>query len=672
MKPSFPPAFALILVFSFSVVRAQDEIVFQTEGSQFHPLIALKGEAQVRWIFADDDTLYALNPEKDYGSEATRLNRLYVNPWSAVKMINIGYDAGDGGSYDLPFVADQQVSRIENLDLVKNHLEIWCSSYNQLDTLILDDFILLDSVECFLSTSVRHVSLRNTPSLTRLCLEDNNLTTLDVSECPQLMDLRGAVNNYPEIRFSDNTEEIWHICIRDNPQLTHDSLFSHMELFPGITELYIWSTNQKGKFEAHNCFTNSWVSILASDNHYSSLDFSGGIIDGAGGSWIIFNNNEIRSVNLAGFDEIYRLELNNNGMAADTVDKILCQIDQLGMEGFSDRAVFLRGNERPTALGMAAKANLEARGWIVEVEGSQIQIYGNDSLIANGDENPRPEDGTDFGPVIAGEERVHRFVIQNQSPNRLYLTGNPLVRLGGADTADFRMSAFPGNMIEWWGGTDTLEITFAPRSLGTKTVWVSIEHDAVNTASPFVFSLSGEGRSSVSDTLLGLGELACFGSLTVLIVAGDGSNVTFQDQSVADLIASESILLLPGFQARAGSRVHAWITPTGELCTDLKSKEINYIPATNAQTIRDFSRSCREQNLRVFPNPGRGTFTLQAPDVSDEARVVLVNMNGKVVFQGRFGDLSGGVLHLNHLEKGTYLLLLRDEDRLFNQKVMIW
>ncbi len=305
--PLFLPAF-------FHCAFAQDEIIFQTEGSSFNPLISLKGEATVQWTFADGGTSNSLNPVKNYGSAGTRTNRLSVNPWSALKMINIGYDAGDGGSGNIPFVADQQVSKIQNLDLVKDYLEIWCSSYNLIDTLVFDDFILLDTVECYLSRSTKHVSLKNTPGLTRLCLEDNDLDSLDLSGCTGLKDLRGAVNDYSTIQFSESTEELWHICVRDNPQINNDSLFSHLEKFPNLTELFIWNTNQEGDFYARNCFVNSWVTVMADGNHYTTLDLSGGIIKGDGGSWISFNNNDLVSVNIEGFSEIYHLELKNNNL----------------------------------------------------------------------------------------------------------------------------------------------------------------------------------------------------------------------------------------------------------------------------------------------------------------------------------------------------------------------
>jgi hypothetical protein len=139
-----------------------------------------------------------------------------VTPWSALRTINIGYDGGDGGSWMIPSVTNQHVSNVRNLELVKDYLEVWCSSYNQLNNLIFDDFVVLDTVECFLSQTMTSVSLKNTPSLTRLCLEDNNLSTLDISECTGLMDLRGAQNNYSTINFSNSTDEVWHISNKNN------------------------------------------------------------------------------------------------------------------------------------------------------------------------------------------------------------------------------------------------------------------------------------------------------------------------------------------------------------------------------------------------------------------------------------------------------------------------
>jgi hypothetical protein len=296
----------LILVFLVSYnanCQTGSEIVFRTEGSTFSPLIQLNSDATVLWTFADGTTSESLNPSKDFGSVSSRINKLKVTPWDAVQMINIGYDGGDGGGA-LPLVPDQKVSYLENIHLVKDSLKYWCSSYNLLDSLNFDNFTNIEIIECLYSYKVTKVSLKNTPKLRRLCLEDNNLSSFDISESTALEDIRGALNNYSSINFSNSTNEFWHICVRDNPQLTNDSLFAHLENFPNIAELFIWNTNQSGAFRMANNNPTRWVLLWCDGNHYSSIDLRGSLQDENGYAEVSFALNPIRNIELAGCDQI--------------------------------------------------------------------------------------------------------------------------------------------------------------------------------------------------------------------------------------------------------------------------------------------------------------------------------------------------------------------------------
>ena len=237
------------------------------------------------------------------------------------------------------------------------------------------------------------------------------------------MDLRGAVNNYSTIEFSESCEELWHICVRDNPQISNDTMFKNAEKFPNLTELFIWNTNQKGSFNAHNCFMNSWVTIMADRNHYTELNLSGGIIQGDGGSWISFNNNHLVSVNIEGFSEIYHLELKNNDLVSDTVDKILYQADQLGIHGNQDRIISLLGNDGPSASGMVYKKNLEDKGWIIEVENGTLEIPENTIMNRNKANMPEvfPNPGNGIVTIrTPGHFKEYELTLVNSSGAKVY------------------------------------------------------------------------------------------------------------------------------------------------------------------------------------------------------------------------------------------------------------
>lgn len=222
---------------------SSQEVVFVTTGSSFSPVIIVEGTPEVTWTWADGTTDNSTTPVKNYGSAGVRTNRLVVKPWSAVVRINIGYDGGDGGSNLIEVVADQHVRSVSGLSVLAPTLRQWCSSYNEIVTLDFSGFEQLDTIECFQSRSLQNVYLDNTPSLERACFEDCDLKELDLSGCPGLRDLRGALNNYTTINFGTIGTDVWHICVRENTQMTNRYLFSDMSQFPDISELFIWNDN---------------------------------------------------------------------------------------------------------------------------------------------------------------------------------------------------------------------------------------------------------------------------------------------------------------------------------------------------------------------------------------------------------------------------------------------
>jgi hypothetical protein len=349
------------------------EIVFTTQGDSFSPMIEVDTDAVVRWTWADGTTSAAHSPTKSYGSVGARRNRLLVTPWSALKTINLGYDGGDGGTlnYGTYLKPDQRVSAVENLDLVRDSLVVWCSSYNNIPTLDFSGFSKLETIECYLSNSLYLVNLDNTPALRRACFEDCDLLSLDVTGCPNLEDLRGAVNDYETIAFGPSYSRLWHICVRDNgSSITDRDLFANTQAFPAIRELFIWNDNQSGALRIPSTGAGD-VDIAVNDNSYESADFSGALMDETSNGIVSMRNNRLTSVNISGCDQINALDLANNQLPDSQVDAILAALDTLGRSssGTPGRAfsVNLSGNAAPSAAGDARAVNLRAKGWTVVV-----------------------------------------------------------------------------------------------------------------------------------------------------------------------------------------------------------------------------------------------------------------------------------------------------------------
>ena len=345
-----------------------DEIIFYSNGSTFSPLVYIEGNATILWTFDDSTTNSLPNPIKNYGFNQIRMNRLKVTPWNTLVGINLGYGGEDSGSDTILIMPGQEVSKVENLNLVAPYLKLWCSSYNMIDSLNFNDFINLETIEYYNSTAFQYISLENTTNLKRLCAEENVLQTLDLSGCTALQDIRVSMNDLTDIIFPIGSTQFTHICFRDNPQITNPTLFSNMENYPLISELFIKSTNQNGILSIHRTFDNS-INFMAHDNYYTTIDFLGAFQDETGWAEIHLANNIINTINIDGCDQIKHLDLNPNNLSSESVDEVLQNFDGFGTtNGYID----LRGNATPTSIGFAYASSLEAKNWIVLTDGATL------------------------------------------------------------------------------------------------------------------------------------------------------------------------------------------------------------------------------------------------------------------------------------------------------------
>jgi hypothetical protein len=358
--------------------QASRVMTFTTEGAGFAPVLVVEGTPDILWTWSDGSTSISATPRKDFGTDGTRTHSLLVQPWGAVRRINLGYDAGDDGVDDYERVPDQQVSAVTGLALVAPSLEQWCSSYNRLQSLDFSNFAHLDTIESYHSPTLTGVTLANTPKLRRACFEHCRLRSLDLSQCPALGDLRGAENSYPSVTFGGIGRRVWHICVRDNPQFTNPALFKDMRSFPNISELFIWDDNQAGSLRLPASNPNRRVELLADTNHYTSVDLSGSLRNGTLAATVSFRDNQLTSFDISGCVQITQLMLERNRLSGNVVDRLLATLDSLGRSRTNSSAgvpllVDLRSNSIPGPDGRAAALRLAAKGWAVLVDGVVVQ-----------------------------------------------------------------------------------------------------------------------------------------------------------------------------------------------------------------------------------------------------------------------------------------------------------
>ena len=341
---------------------ADGPITFTTTGASFSPVLTVDQGATVLWNWSDGSTSNSVTPTKNFGSAATRTQVLTVTPWNALKGINIGYDAADDGDPSIQLVPVQDVAAIEGLPVVASSLELFCASYTRIPTLNFDNFINLKTVEVF-TGGLTSISLRNTPSLTRLNVEENDLTALDVSGSPNLADIRASLNLFPTITWGSTGSKQWHICIRDNAQMTVRSMFADLAHWPIIEQLWIWNTNQTGTLRSTS---NNLNSVRAHRNSYTSADFTGAFIDTETAGELLIYDNQLTSLVLAGCPALTYVDAHNNRLSAAAIDAVLQTLDSLGAQ---NGTLNLLQNAPPSAVGLQSANNLRQKGWSVQIEG---------------------------------------------------------------------------------------------------------------------------------------------------------------------------------------------------------------------------------------------------------------------------------------------------------------
>ncbi|MDA8138639.1 MAG: hypothetical protein M0036_08290 [Desulfobacteraceae bacterium] len=339
-----------------------NEIIFQSAGVSFSAILSIIGAPEITWVFADGSISHDPSVAKQYESAKLRSNRLTVTPWNALSGIDIGYDRGDGGPTSIRMLPPQNITAVYGLNNVAQYLTSWSSSNNPIPILDFSNFVNLREVECYDCSSLTTVILKNTPHLSRACFEANALTYLDISESPELSDLRGALNRFQNIVFGTTGKKLWHLCVHDN---NFSQNLPPMSQFPSLKELWIWNDHQTG---ALHPVSTLLTSVIAYGNEYTSADFTGCFAQGANGELDI-HENLLKTLIIANCPALMKLNASSNNLKESAIDSVLQTIESFGTR---NGLIDLTSNTPPSDLGRNYISNLEDRGWTVEVDSTSL------------------------------------------------------------------------------------------------------------------------------------------------------------------------------------------------------------------------------------------------------------------------------------------------------------
>jgi len=366
---------ALAGVSSSTTLNIESDVIFISSNATFAPILTIKPGATVEWHFADGTTSNSARPCKTYKYPAIRQNRLRITPWSALTRVNLGYDGSDGGDSSIEHVPQQSVVNIKNMELMAPYLRQWCSSYNQIQSLDFDNFITLDTLECYHATSLISVSLHNTSSLRRVCFEACQLAYLNLSESPNLRDLRSALNKNVGITFGNVGEHIYHLCARDNPQF---SQILPIRQFTGMQELLIWNDNQSGPL---NNASHILRYVDISNNRYTSCDFSMNpnlitcncsynkltslvLAQCSKLTTLNCSHNNLEALDISSCTALTLVDAHHNLLTQSAVDSILKALVNANNPGGT---CILTSNNPPSLKGLCSRNILISRGWTVRI-----------------------------------------------------------------------------------------------------------------------------------------------------------------------------------------------------------------------------------------------------------------------------------------------------------------
>lgn len=120
----------------------------------------------------------------------------------------------------------------------------------------------------------------------------------------------------------------------------------------------------------------------------------------------------------------------------------------------------------------------------------EINIKGNGNDIANGDNSTDPSDDTDFGITTANVSITKTFTIENLGLEQLYLSGSPLVQVGGANPSEFSVTLMPSSSLSGASST-TFDVTFLSSSVGNYSAIISIGSNDCDESN-YEFTVSSE------------------------------------------------------------------------------------------------------------------------------------------------------------------------------------
>jgi len=165
-------------------------------------------------------------------------------------------------------------------------------------------------------------------------------------------------------------------------------------------------------------------------------------------------------------------------------------------------------------------------------------------------------------------------------------------------------------------------------------------------------------------------QVNCFNSNNILIVAGTGEIVDINSGGEATFISGGRIYLKPGFHGHEGSHGHAYITSTGEYCSQLVPMvAIQSPPHEEADVLQELFVD-EDVGVKIYPNPTLDRFTIDFLGKKPNADIMLLNFQGQVALTSQSNELTLKEIDIGHFPEGMYIILIKTQDQIIKKKII--
>ncbi len=339
---------------------------------------------------------------------------------------------------------------------------------------------------------------------------------------------------------------------------------------------------------------------------------------------------------------------------------------------------------------------------------SEISVAGNNTNITDGDNTPSVADNTDFGNVKTTQSLNKTFVIHNDGPGSLKVTG---VNFIGANAADFAITGtttFPMNIAA--NGSDSIKVSFTPAADGIRTATINILNNDYNEG-VFDFALKGNGVSPEinvkgnnlnimnGDPTPGTANFTDFGT----IVKNTTTNKTFVIQNNGEGSLVVSGITFGGAQGSEFTLVTPPAFPWNVPAHDSQTITVKFAPvasgirsaniaiASDDADEASYSFALQgiaseptgihgvngiEGSVKLYPNPAKNEAVL-ALDLKKEQRVIVsvFDIQGKQVLAPVDRTFKAGeqkvTLNIAGIEDGLYFVQIASENGAVKIKLVV-